>query len=52
LGDLIVKELLSGARELSPWVVVFNSLMFVELLWQPSRIASAWESISKKTSGD
>jgi hypothetical protein len=48
LGDLIVKELLSGASELSTWVVVFNSLMFVELLWQPSRIASAWESISKK----
>jgi len=48
LGDLIVKELLSGASGLSTWVVVFNSLMFVELLWQPSRIASAWESISKK----
>ena len=48
LGDLIVKELLSGARGLSPWVVVFNSLMFVELLWQPSRIASAWAGISKR----
>lgn len=48
LGELLVKELLSGARGLSPWAVVFNSLFFVELLWQPSRIASAWEGISKR----
>jgi len=47
-GEFLVKELLSGARGLSPWVVVFNSLVFVELLWQPSRIASAWASISKR----
>lgn len=48
VGEALVKELLSGAHGLSPWVVVFNSLVLVELLWQPSRIASAWESISKK----
>ncbi|WP_298622492.1 hypothetical protein [uncultured Zoogloea sp.] len=48
LGDWIVKELLSGSPGLSPWAVVFSSLMFVEILWQPSRIASAWASVSKK----
>ncbi|WP_374483678.1 hypothetical protein [Zoogloea sp.] len=47
-GKYLVTELLSGAPGLSPWVVVFNSLMLVESLWQPSRIASAWASISKK----
>lgn len=48
LGDLIVKELLAGASGLSPWVIVFNALIFVESLWQPSRIASVWASITKK----
>ncbi len=47
-GKYLVTELLSGAPGLSPWAVVFNSLMLVESLWQPSRIASAWASISKK----
>lgn len=47
-GKYLVTELLSGAPGLSPWAVVFNSLILVESLWQPSRIASAWASISKK----